>query len=52
MEYNYLVYGGFALLFLYLGLRVAGTLAFSKLVSDEFDHIIASDEHKVKGRFE
>lgn len=52
MEYNYLVYGGFALLFFYLVLRVLGTLAFTKLVNDEFEHIIASDEHKVKGRFE
>ena len=52
MEYKLIGYAALGLFALFFLLRLVGYLAFSKLVASEFEHIIASDEHKTKGRFD
>ena len=52
MEYKIIGYAAIALFTLFFFLRLLGYLAFSKLVASEFEHIIASDDHKTKGRFD
>jgi len=49
---DYELAGGIAIVFavMYIALRLLARHAFSKLVNAEFEHVLNSDEHKVKGR--
>ena len=52
MEYKILAYAALALLAVYFAMRMAGQWAVKKLIRAEFEHVIHSEEHKVKGRYE
>lgn len=52
MEYKIIGYVLIGLLALYLGVRLLGQYAFRKLVQAELDHVVTSDDYKVKGRYE
>jgi len=47
-----IAYPALGLAAMYFIFRLAGQFAFGKLVKDEYAHIVASDEHKVKGRYQ
>ena len=51
---DYRIYGiiGIALAAVYLGVRLFGQMTFRKLVNAEVEHVLTSDEHKVKGRYQ
>ncbi len=53
MDYNvmaYAVVGVFAAV--YIIYRLLGQLAVRKLIRTEYEHVLNSEEHKVKGKFE
>lgn len=52
MEYKILGYIALGLLGVYIGFKLLGQYAINKLIRAEFDHVINSNEHKVKGRYD
>ena len=52
MEYKLIVYVLVGLVALYVGLRLFGQYVFNKLVQAELDHVVASEDYKVKSRYE
>ncbi len=53
MDYKVMVYavvGVFAAV--YIICRLLGRLAIKKLIRTEYEHVLNSEEHKVKGRYE
>ena len=52
MEYKILAYTAVALFAVYFLMRLAEQWAVKKLIRAEFEHVIHSDEHKVKGRYQ
>ncbi len=51
IEYKTIGYIAIGLIAIYFAVRIAGQMAIRKLIRAEFDHVVNSDEHKVKGRF-
>lgn len=51
MDYNAIGYVALGLLAIYLTLRFMEQYAFKKIARTEVEHILNSDEHKVKGRY-
>ena len=52
IEYKIYAYIAIGLLALYLAIRIAGQRAIKKLIRAEYEHVLHSEEHKVKGRYE
>ncbi len=52
MEYKIIGYIALALIAVYIALRMAGQWAIKKLIRAEFEHVLNSEEHKVKGRYD
>ena len=52
IEYKTLTYIVIGLLGLYLAFRIAEQRLINKIVRAELEHVIKSNEHKVKGRFQ
>lgn len=52
MDFKIIGYVALALIGLWMALRIIGQRAINKLIENEFDHVVHSDKHKVKGRFE
>lgn len=52
MEYDIIVYAGIGLIAVYIAIRLAGQRLVNKLVRAEFEQVLNSEEHKVKGRFQ
>ena len=52
MDYKIYGYIALGLIAVYLAIRLAGQWAINKLIRTEFEHVLNSKEHKVKGRFE
>jgi hypothetical protein len=51
MDYRAIGYVALGLLALYLALRLMERYALQKIVQVEYEHVLNSDEHKVKGRY-
>jgi len=52
METKIIAYIALALLVIYLAMRFMEQYAFKKIVRAEVEHVLNSDEHKVKGKFQ
>lgn len=52
MDYEVISYVAFGVLAVYIAIRLFGQRTVNKLVQDELNHVMNSDEHKVKGRYE
>ncbi len=51
MDHRIIGYVALGLLVIYLALRFMEQYAFKKIVRAEVEHVLNSDEHKVKGRY-
>jgi hypothetical protein len=51
MDYRAIGYIALGMLALYITLRLMERYALRKLVQVEYEHVLNSDEHKVKGRY-
>ena len=52
MEYKILTYIALALIAIYILIRASGEWAVKKLIRAEYEHVLNSEEHKVKGRYQ
>lgn len=52
MDYRAIGYIALGMLALYIALRLMERYALRKLVQVEYEHVLNSDEHKVKGRYQ
>jgi hypothetical protein len=51
MDYRTIGYIALGMLALYMTLRLIERYALRKVVQVEYEHVLNSDEHKVKGRY-
>jgi hypothetical protein len=52
MEYKIIAYIALTLLAVYIIVRAMGEIALKKLIRTELDHVVNSEEHKVKGKYQ